>query len=222
MQNVGLREISCWWIFPDNSVSSVLSPFWATATPLPPQETLQDQWVGLAYAPVNSLLFPWNLVHARTCVYPARVECLFPPVPWSNCNQALLAFKAKCSEGFSSLCQNPKLGILTWDSELNPVGELLYIIILQFWVTDPCVMRFDYIGIVPLLPSHCGFFIVFGCRISCLLGSSLFNDGCRALVVLLCSWGEVSSRFLYSIIFSRILVWVFQRLSNEWKCRSTG
>ena len=42
-------------------------------------------------------------------------------------------------------------------------------------------MRFDYIAIAPLLPSHRDFFFVFGCRISFLVGSSLFVDGCSAV-----------------------------------------
>ena len=42
-------------------------------------------------------------------------------------------------------------------------------------------MGFDYITNVPLLLSCCGFFLVFGCRISCLVGSSLFVDGCSAV-----------------------------------------
>ena len=36
------------------------------------------------------------------------------------------------------------------------------------------VMAFDFIVIVPLLPSHCGFSFVFGCGISFLVSSSVF------------------------------------------------
>ena len=35
-------------------------------------------------------------------------------------------------------------------------------------------MGFDFIVIAPLLPSHCGFFFVFGCEVSFLLSSSVF------------------------------------------------
>jgi len=42
-------------------------------------------------------------------------------------------FKAKCSEGFSSSCQNPRLGSLTWDLEISLLLEnFCDIIILQF------------------------------------------------------------------------------------------
>ena len=35
-------------------------------------------------------------------------------------------------------------------------------------------MGFDFIVIVPLLPSHCGFSFVFGCGVSFLVVSSVF------------------------------------------------
>ena len=54
--------------------------------PLPLQETLQDQQVGLAQAPIKLLLFPWILVHVRFCVCPLAVKSLFPPVLWASCN----------------------------------------------------------------------------------------------------------------------------------------
>ena len=42
---------------------------------------------------------PWVPVQVKSCVHPPRMESLFPPVLWSSCTQALLAFKAKCSGG---------------------------------------------------------------------------------------------------------------------------
>ena len=38
--------------------------------------------------------------------------------------------------------------------------------VLQFVSHPPAVMRFDFIVIAPLLPSHCGFSFVFGCGLS--------------------------------------------------------
>ena len=35
-------------------------------------------------------------------------------------------------------------------------------------------MGFDFIVIVPLLPSHCGFPFIFGCGVSFLVSSSVF------------------------------------------------
>ena len=37
-------------------------------------------------------------------------------------------------------------------------------------------MRFDFIMIVPLLPSHCGFSFVFCCRISFFWGGGVFSS----------------------------------------------
>ena len=45
------------------------------------QETLQDQQVGLAQAPIKLLLLPWVPVHVRFCVCPLRVKSLFPRTP---------------------------------------------------------------------------------------------------------------------------------------------
>ena len=69
----------------------------------------------------------------KTYVHPPRVKSLFPPVLWSSCNQALLAFKAKCSVDSSSLCWIPRLGQLVWGSELSLLWEnFCNIINLQF------------------------------------------------------------------------------------------
>ena len=122
---------------------------------------------------------PWVPVHMKPCVHPPRVESLFPPVVWSSCTQVPLAFKPKCSEGSSSQCQTPRLESLTWGSDLSLLWEnLCDIIIFQLLVSHPVGMALDYIMNVPLLLSCCGFFFVFGCGISFLVGSSLF---CRWL-----------------------------------------
>ena len=44
----------------------------------------------------------------------------------------------------------------------------------SLWVTHPAAMGFDFIVIAPLLPSHCGFSVVFGCGVSSLVSSSVF------------------------------------------------
>ena len=90
-------------MYPGTSATGVLVP---TVThlhlslPNPhPQETFQDQQVGLVQAPVKSLLLPWDLVGMKPCVCPPGVELLFPLVLCSSYIQALLAFKAKLSGG---------------------------------------------------------------------------------------------------------------------------
>ena len=48
------------------------------------------------------------------------------------------------------------------------------IIVLQFVSHHYTSMEFDFIIIVPLLPSHCGFSFVFIHRVLFLVGSSIF------------------------------------------------
>ena len=40
---------------------------------------------------------PWDPVHLKACVHLSRMGSPFPPVSWSSCTQAPLAFDAKCS-----------------------------------------------------------------------------------------------------------------------------
>ena len=51
------------------------------------------------------------------CVWPPRVESLFPPVLSKSCNQIPLGFKVSFSRNSSSRCRTPRLGSLTWGSE---------------------------------------------------------------------------------------------------------
>ena len=128
-QNDGFQESSHWWIFPGTSATSVLVSTVSHSYPLPPQETLQDQQLGLAQAPSSHCFFPWVLVCTRPCVHPPRMESLFPSVLWTSCNQAPLGG----SEVSSSWCQTPRLGELTWGSELSLLWEnFCDIIVLQF------------------------------------------------------------------------------------------
>ena len=110
-QNGGLQDSSHQWVLPSSSATSVLVPAVSHSCLPPPQETLQDQQVSLAQAPVKSLLFPLGPVCTRPCGHPPRVESLFPPVLWHFGNQAPLAFKAKCSGGSS-----PDAGPLGWEA----------------------------------------------------------------------------------------------------------
>ena len=110
-----------------------LSPQWVTATtacsppPLPPKETLHDQVVGLAQAPMKSLLFPWFPVHLKPCVHPPRVELPFPPVLCSSYDQAPVAFKAKRSGSSTSQCQTSQVEEPDMERRiLTPVGEPLW------------------------------------------------------------------------------------------------
>ena len=67
--------------------------------------------------------FLCDLVCVRFCLCPPRLESLFPPTLWKHYNQIPLAFKIGFPEDSQSLCQIPRLGNLTWDSEPSQQWE---------------------------------------------------------------------------------------------------
>ena len=73
-------------MFTNISTASVYIPRVSLSHPLPLQETLQDQQVGLAQAPIKLPLLSRVLVYMRFCVHPLKVKSLFPPVLWGSCN----------------------------------------------------------------------------------------------------------------------------------------
>ena len=118
---------------------------------------------------------PWILVHTLLCVCPPRVESLFPLDLLKSCNQIPLAFKVWFSGNDSSCCQTPGWEAWRGAQDLHSRGwKSVVQLFSSLWVTHPVVMGFDFIVIVPLLPSHCGFSFVFGCGVSFLVSSSVF------------------------------------------------
>ena len=73
-----------------------------------------------------------------------------------------------------SHCQTPRLGSLMWGPELSLQWEIFCGTVVFQFLGHAMGMGFDFIAIAPLLPSRCGFLIVFGCRVSFLVGSSIF------------------------------------------------
>ena len=143
------------------------SPGGATATPQPPQETLQDQQVSLAQAPMKSLLLPWVPVCVRPCVYPPRVESV-SPILWSSYSQTLLPSKPN-TLGDSP----PDVGPQGWGAwrlaqDSSSCGRISVIQLFSGWY------GIFYIKCTPLTVSLWFLLCVFGCRISFLVGSSLF------------------------------------------------
>ena len=73
----------------------------------------------------------------------------------------------------------------------------------SLWAAHLAGMGFDFIMIAPLLPSHCGFFFVFGCEISffggflCLPVDGCSMAGCNFDVLI----GGDEHTFFYSAIF---------------------
>ena len=101
--------------------------------------------------PFNLLPLHWDMKHVWFCVWPVRVESLFPTAFWLTCTHTLLALKVRHSQCSSACCRIPKLESLTWG--LIPWGEHVQLSLSShLWVT--------YLGMwvltihVPTPPSH--------------------------------------------------------------------
>ena len=69
--------------------------------------------------------------------------------------------------GFPVLCWIPRLGSLIRSSKPSQQWENFFgISFSSLWVNHIADMGFDLVVIVPLLPSHCSIFFVFGSRVS--------------------------------------------------------
>ena len=108
---------------PESFAFNVLSSQQATFTPVfpgcPPRTAVRFYPDSL-----EDFALPWDPVHVKTCVHLLRIGSPFPPVPWSSCIQAPLAFNARCSGGFLP-CQIPTGGSLMWGSELSLLSVTL-------------------------------------------------------------------------------------------------
>ena len=128
---------------------------------------------------VTALLL-WVLACARFCLCPPRLESLFLPVSWKSCNQIPLAFKIRRDprdRDSQSHCPIPRMGRLTQGS--------------------------DFIMTVPLLPSHCGFFIAFGHAVSFIgVFQNLPVDGCS---IASCNFDALAGRDERTSFYSAIL-----------------
>ena len=103
---------------PKSFAFSVLPSQQATFTPVfpgcPPRTAVRfdpDSYGDLAQ--------PWDPVHMNVHVRLLIMGSPFPPVFWSSCAQAPLAFNARCSRGSFSQCQIPACEGLMWGSELS-------------------------------------------------------------------------------------------------------
>jgi len=111
--------------------------------------------------------FLWVLVHARFCSQPPRLESL---VPQSCGNFVIKSHWPTKSDSLgipSPFVRSP--GWEAWHGvpNLHNSGRTsLVLFFSSLWVAHPEGMGFVFIIIVPLLPSSCGFFFVFGCGVS--------------------------------------------------------
>ena len=102
----------------ESSTSNVLPSQQATVSPVfpgcPPRTAAR-------FDPESygDFALPWDSVHVKVCVRLLRMGSPFPPVLWSSCAQAPLAFNARCSGGSFSQCQIPTHESLMCGSELS-------------------------------------------------------------------------------------------------------
>ena len=153
----------------------------------------------------------WVLVHAKFCLCPPRLECLFPSVLWKAYNQIPLALKAKFPGDSQSLCIIPRLGGLTWGSELSQQWDNFFgIIVLQLVVTQQMGMGFDFIVIEPFL-SCC---LAAASSLSLDIGYLFFVrfqcpavDGCSTAS---CNFGALSGGDEHTSFYSTIFNWTLE------------
>ena len=102
---------------------------------------------------------------------------------WKSCSQIPLAFKVRFPGDSQTLCQVPGLEAWCGVQNLNKSGKTS--LVLLFFNLSPTRWTWDLIIVIlPLLLSHCGFFLVFGRGVSFfggfwgppVGGCSLFNS----------------------------------------------
>ena len=104
----------------------------------------------------------------KFCLCPPRLKSQLPLVLWKSYNQIPLALKTRFPGDSQFLCQISRLGSLTWGSEPSELWENLFCIIV-FQSLGPPLSGYGiwfYHDCIPLLPSHCSFFLVFGHGVS--------------------------------------------------------
>ena len=83
---------------PESFASNVLPSQQATFTPVFPGGPLRTS-VRFDSDSYGGFALPWDPMRMKVCVHLLRMGSLLPPVPWSSCTQAPLAFNARCSWG---------------------------------------------------------------------------------------------------------------------------
>ena len=91
-----------------------------------------------------------------------------------------------------------------WSSEPSQQLENFFVItVLSFWLTNLADMRFDFIVIVPILLSRCGFLFVFGYGVSFFGRYPPVNGHSTAY----CDINALTGRDENTIFYSTMLNW---------------
>ena len=152
-----------------------------------PFNTSRYFWLSLLWGHCS---FPLGLGADKILFVPSKPEVCFPQ------SYGSLIIKFCCASRSDSL-GIPSLfvrfpGWEAWHGVQNLHNRGRTSLVLLFsslWATHPLDMGFDFIVIVPILPSYCGFFFVFGCS------TASFDFGALA--------GGDDYMFIYSIILSQ-------------------
>ena len=175
--NGRLWEGSCQGVLPRTSPASFLVLTVKQSQPPPLQETLQHEQVGLVQSPPGSLLLPPGPdAHTIPCV-PSKSGVSVSPSPVEVLQSIPTRLQSPILYEFLLLLPDPQvgkpdMGLITF----TPVGGLLWYKCSPVCEspTHPPVMGYDFTLIAPLLPSHCGFSLVFECGVSSFVKSSVF------------------------------------------------
>ena len=152
------------------------SPQWAITAPCLPRRSSQTGglvWLRLLW---NHCFFPGSWYTWELVCMPSKsgVSVSLNPVEflWSSPTD----FQSQRLWGLLFPMPEPQTGgPYTGLWTLTPMGEPLWYNYYPVWVTHLVSIRFECIVNVPLLPSCCSFFFVFGCRASLLVGLDLFG-----------------------------------------------
>ena len=86
----------------------------------------------MVQSPVGSQILSSESWCVQDLLVPSKTG-IFPPVLWKSYNQIPLAFKVRFPGDSQSLCWIPRLGSLTWGSEISQQWENFFAIsVLQF------------------------------------------------------------------------------------------
>ena len=123
-QNGHLQREAWLLNIPESFASNVLPSQQATFTPgfpgCPPRTAVRFDSDSH-----GDFALPWDPVHMKVHVRLLRMGSPFPPVLWSSCAQAPLAFNARSPGALSPSARSPCMGFDVWLRTLTHVGESL-------------------------------------------------------------------------------------------------
>ena len=164
---------------------------------------------------VGSLLFSSGSWCTQDLVCALQDWSLYFP---QSCGSLII--KSQCLsrsefQGFPVPLSDPQVGSLTRDFEpLQQWANFFGIIVLQLVGHPPVGMGFDFILIVPLLPSHCSFFFVFAQGVSVFGGLQCppVDDGSTASFHFGALTGDVCTSFSCTVLKQKTQHIVFTQL----------